>query len=153
MTTATLVAMESGSEWPAQIGDSTVVGLASSGDDDLVQRTRATLDLLRRDRHHVRVAVVTCNAETGAAAGSRRASLARTLLDAVTGSIRERLILSASDRASDQLRRELFALAGELTAELRGSTATVSLWFMEPSRGHARPLVDTRPRSLMRASA
>jgi hypothetical protein len=82
--TATLVVMESGSEWPVQIGDSTVVGLGSIGDDDLVGRTLEKLDVFRRAKHLVRVAVLTCNANTGAAAIGRRTNLARTLLEAVT---------------------------------------------------------------------
>jgi hypothetical protein len=60
MTAATVVAMESGSEWPGHLGESTVIGLASIGREDLVQRTREKHDVLRRANQPVRVAVLTC---------------------------------------------------------------------------------------------
>jgi hypothetical protein len=147
--TTTIVAMERGSEWPVQIGDLTdVVGLGPV-DEDLLQRTQGKLDSLQRGKKAVRVAVLACNTATDGEAIGRRTTLAHTLLGAVTHSIRGRLILSASDGASDQLRRELFTLAGELTGELKGST-TVSLWFTEPSHGRAKPLAETRTRRALR---
>ncbi len=153
MMAPTIVAIEPGSEWPCQIGDATeIVGLGPTG-DDLLRRTEERLDVLHRGKRLVRVAVLACNAATGGEAMTRRKELARRLLAAVARSIHGRLILSASDLASEELRRELFTLSGELTGELRGSRATVSLWFAEPSHGRARYLPGTRTRHATRASA
>ena len=53
--------------------------------------------------------------------------------EVVTSTTCGRLVLSASGRASRQLREELLRLAGELTEELRGATATISLRFADAS--------------------
>jgi glutamate racemase len=128
MTTATMIVMEPGSDWPGHIGDSTHVVAFSHGSEDLLQRTEERLGALRRRNHGVHIAVLACNAATGSASAGRP-SLARTLLGAVSGTSHGRLILCASSQASHQLRRELFALTGTLTEEIRGTTASVSLKF------------------------
>ena len=131
MMTTAMVVMEAGSDWPGQIGESMEVVAFSHEGEDLLRRTQAKLGALHLSKKRVRVAVLACNSATdfvGTAAG-RRAELARTLLGAVTSSPCGRLILGASERAPEQFRRELLALAGTLAEELRGSTATVSVLF------------------------
>jgi len=129
MTPTTLVVMEPGSHWPAHIDNLTsVVGLGSIG-DDLLDRTRRKLALLGRGKCPVRVAVLACNPAAGTASAGGRGMLARALLAAVSQAIHGRLILSAADGASHQLRGELLTLAGELTGEIRGTSASVSLFF------------------------
>jgi hypothetical protein len=136
-----IVVMEPGSEWPAHIADLTdVVGLAG---EDLLKHTQEKVAALERRKQRVRVAVLACNSATGGETLGRRTQLARALVNAVTRSVHGRLILSASERASHALREELFTLAGALTNELRGSTASVSLWFTEPSHGPATRLAET----------
>jgi len=130
MTRTAMIVMESGSDWPGQVGDSTNVVAFSHGDEDLLRRTQERLGALERRREGVRVAVLACNGATGEEAAGRR-PLAKTLLGAVT--IRGRLILSANGRASYQLRQELLTLA----EELRGRTAVVSLLFTEAPPGSA----------------
>jgi glutamate racemase len=115
-----------------------------SGGEDLLQRTQEKIGALLRRKQDVRVAVLACNTASGGAAVGRRAQLARTLLGAVTSTGRGRMILSASGHASHRLRVELLALAGALTEELRGTTATVTLWFTEASHGNAVRIVETR---------
>jgi hypothetical protein len=138
MTTSVLVVMESGSDWPGQIGDSTiVVGFGSGDDEELCQRTHEKLEALSRGKQLVRVALLACNASAGGSAADLRARLARMLLRAVTGATCGRLILSVSGQACLRLREELFALAGALSQELRGTTATVSLRFTDGSQGSA----------------
>jgi hypothetical protein len=134
MTTA-LVVMEPGGAWPYPIGDSTDLVAFRPAGEDLLQWTEQKIHVLHRSKQNVRVAVLACNSTAGGAAADRRTQLARMLLGVVTSITRGRLILSASGRASAQLRRELLALAGQLTDDLRGSTATISLRFNDaPAR-------------------
>jgi hypothetical protein len=129
MTATALIVMEPGSDWPGQIGDSTIlVGFCEAG-DELVRKTQAKLDAFRDGKQSVRVAVLACNSTAGSVATGRRAQLARMLLGAVTETTHGRLILSSSKGASDELRRELLAVAGALTEDLQGTTATISLRF------------------------
>ena len=144
MTTAAMVVMEPGSDWPGQIGDSTSVVAFSRKGEDLVRRTKERLGALARSKQNVRVAVLACNSSAGGAALGRRAELARMLLGAVSGSTCGRLIVSASGGASPETRQELLALAGALTEQFQESSATISLWFTEASPGHAVRIVETR---------
>ena len=130
-----MVVMELGGEWPAHIDDLTnVVGLSPSG-EDILQRTQEKLCALGRKGQGIRVAVLACNVAADADAVVRRAKLARALLGAVSQTVRGRLILSAREGASIAFRTELLSLAGQLTDALRGTTASVHLWFTEPSHG------------------
>ena len=132
MNAAAMIVMEAGSEWPGQGGNRTNVVIPGEGSDDLLQRTQAKLEALRREHQSVRVAVLACNTAVGAAAATARTQLARVLLATVTTGLRGRLILSANARATVQLRNELFRLVGALTEELRGKRATVSVRFSGP---------------------
>jgi|SRR5580658_5167379 hypothetical protein len=135
MPMVSLVVMEPGSAWPGHVGDhSNLVAFSQKG-EKLLQRTQEKLDTLRRGQQNVRVAVLACNEETEGAVDGYRAKIARTLLAAVKDATFGRLVLSASGGASLRLRQELFALAGTLSEQLRGTSATVSLRFPEASRG------------------
>jgi hypothetical protein len=134
-----MVVMEPGSDWPGQIGDSTNLVAFSQEGEDLSRRTQEKIDALRRRRQGVRIAVLACSSATGGTSARQRAQLARVLLGAVKSTTCGRLTLTASGLASHQLRQELVALAGELTDELRGTTATISLRFADAARvGSAR---------------
>jgi hypothetical protein len=138
-TMTAVVVMESGSDWPGQLDDSTHVVAFGCGAEDLLQRTRAKLDaIMRRDRG-LRVAVLACSAAIGMVPSKERAKLARALFGAVKRTSRGRLILSAAGRAPCELRQELLTLAGALSSELRGSSASISVRFSEvPIRLPAR---------------
>jgi hypothetical protein len=129
-----MVVMEPGSDWPGRIGDSTHVVAFGHGADDLLLRTQRKIDAISRREAGIRVAILACSAATGGPTSDDRAELARTLLGAVRSTAHGKLILSASARASLELRRQLFSLAGSLSDELGGSSATVSLRFSEGSR-------------------
>jgi hypothetical protein len=126
------------------------VVIPGDGREDLLQRTQDKLQALRRGKHSVRVAVLACNAAVGAAAAVGRAKLAKLLLETVMTTLRGRLILTASARATLPLREELLRLAGALTEGLRGRRATVSVQFNEASspRESPRHPADRRSRSL-----
>jgi hypothetical protein len=135
VTTVSLVVMEPGSEWPRSVGHhSNLVAFSQKG-ERLLQRTQEELAALRRGQQNVRVAVLACNGETGGEAEGYRAQIAHTLLAAVTGTTFGRLVLTASGGASLRVRQELLALAGMLSEQLRGTTATVSVRFTEASPG------------------
>jgi hypothetical protein len=135
MAMVSLVVMEPGSEWPRHVGHhSNLVAFSHKG-EKLLQRTREELDALRRSRQNVRVAVLACNGETSGEADSCRAQIARTLLAAVMGTTFGHLVLSAGGSAALRVRQELIALAGTLSEQLRGTSATVSLRFTEASYG------------------
>jgi hypothetical protein len=135
MPTVSLIVMEPGSEWPGHLGDHSNLVAFSQNGERLLQRTQEELLALRRGQQNVRVAVLACNGTTDGGADGYRAKIARTLLAAVKDTTFGRLVLSASGGASLRLRQELFALAGTLSEQLRGTTATVSLRFPEASRG------------------
>jgi hypothetical protein len=141
MTTTAMVVIEPGGDWPGQIGDSPNLVAFSPGVEDLLRKTQAKVDALRRGKQAVRVAVLACNRAAGGATALRRAQLAHMLLGVVTSTTCGRLVLSASGRASRQLREELLRLAGELTEELRGATATISLRFADASLSPMRTAV------------
>jgi hypothetical protein len=154
MTTAMIV-MEPGSEWPGHVGDSTNLVVLGHETHDLLGRTQEKLDVLHRSKQAVPVAVLACNAATGAEAAGRRAQLARTLLGPVSSTTCRRLILMASACAPLQLLQELLTLAESLAEDLRGTTATVSVRFAQrpqkrtcvPGRAPVEPSDTDSPRT------
>jgi hypothetical protein len=131
MGVISLIVMEPGSAWPGHVGDSENVVAVGERDEPLLARIRLRLDSLRRHGEHVRVAVLACNEATDVVSVARRAELAHELLAAVAAANFGRLVLSAAERASVELRRELLSLAGALTHTGRGRAATVSVRFSE----------------------
>ena len=73
--------------------------------------------------------MLACNEATDAVSVARRAELAQELLAAVAVVGFGRLVLSAAERASVQIRRELLTLAGALNYTRVGAAATISVRF------------------------
>jgi hypothetical protein len=138
MTMVSLIVMEPGSDWPGRIGDSENVIELGDSDDAMLQRVRWRLASLRLRGARLRVAVIACNGATDAASVAGRERLARELLAAVADSSYGRVMLSASELASTQLRLELLSLAEALSYAGRGR-ATVLVKFTEPSRVRRLP--------------
>jgi hypothetical protein len=132
MGTVSLIVMEQGSEWPGRVGDSENVVAVGHDGKGALQRTRWSVDSLRRHGHQVRVAVLACNEATDASSVACRAELAHELLAAVAAGGFGRLVLTATDHASMKLRGELLSLAGTLSDRLRGTSATISVKFGAP---------------------
>lgn len=139
MTATALIVMETGSDWPGQVGDGANVVIPGNG-EDLLRRTQQTLDALSRSKERVRIAVLACNEAVGGAAQFARAQLARVLLLTVSRALHGRLVLTARGGATHEVRQELLALAGALTEELPGGEVTISVRFAEPRCGQARTL-------------
>jgi hypothetical protein len=131
MACVALVVMEPGSDWPGHVGNSeTLVALRS--EQDMLVSTREKLASLRRGRQDVSVAVLACNGAIDDATAGRRAQVAGELLASVSRAWRGRLVLTASaGRASAPIRQHLLSLAGTLSDNLRGTSATVTLKFTE----------------------
>jgi hypothetical protein len=115
MSVVSLIVMEPGSAWPGHVGDSENVVAVGEREDGMLGRIRSILDALARRGEQVRVAVLSCNEETDVVSAARRSELAHELLAAVAAVGFGRLVLSAEDGASMQVRRELMTLAGALT--------------------------------------
>ena len=131
MTGVALVVMEPGSDWPGHVGESETLVALRSG-QDMVRCTRERLASLQRQREEVRVAVLACNGATDAATAGRRADVARELLSCVSRTWRGRLVLTASaGRASGPFRHHMLSLAGTLSDQLPGTSATVTLRFTD----------------------
>lgn len=128
MALVTLIVIEPGRKWPSEIGafESVVVGHDNQA---LLWSTRERLSSLRRQRHHVREALLVCNDATDLGSVERRAEVAHELLTAVAPTRFGRLVLSSVDSVSVELRRELLSLAGALTCKLQGALVTVSARF------------------------
>jgi hypothetical protein len=135
MGLVSLIVMEPGSAWPGHVGDSENVVAVGEHEEGMLQRIRQMLDALRRRGEYVRVAVLACNQNTDATTAARRSQIANELLTAVASAGFGRLVLSAADRASMQLRRELLSLAGALSYTRPGTAATVSVRFSEATDG------------------
>jgi glutamate racemase len=123
--------MEPGSAWPGHVGDSENVVTVVEREEGLLQRIRERLDSLRRRGEHVRIAVLACNEATDVASVARRAELAQELLAAVASAGFGRLVLTAAERASIQLRRNLLSLADTLIHTRCGQAVTVSVRLHE----------------------
>jgi len=123
--------MEPGSAWPGHVGDSENVVTVIEREEGLLKRIRERLDSLRRRGEHVRIAVLACNEATDVASVARRAELAHELLAAVAAAGFGRLVLTAAERASMQLRRNLLSLADALTHAHCGTAVTVSVRLPE----------------------
>jgi hypothetical protein len=135
MGTAALIVVEQGSEWPGHVVDCENVVAVGYDKEGLLQRARQGLESLRRRGHYLRVAVLACNDATDLVSVAHRAEVAHELLTAVSAAGFGRLLLSARDRASMQLRGELLSLSGVLRQKLQGSPATVSVRFGGASDG------------------
>ena len=125
MAVVSLIVMEPGSEWPGHVGVSENVVAIGHHDERLLERTRQRLDSLRQRGDHVRVAVLACNEATDDASVASRKEVAQELASAVAATRFGRLVLSAAERASVQLRHGLISLAGALSNELRGTSVWV----------------------------
>lgn len=129
MGNVSLVVMEEGSVWPGHVGNRENVVVLGDDAGGLLQATRRGLASLRRKGHCLRAAALACNEATDVASVARRAEVAHELWTAVSVVGFGRLLLSAPEHASMQLRCELLALTDALSQGLAGVSATLSVRF------------------------
>lgn len=129
MGNASLIVMEERSMWPGHVGNCENVVVLGDDTGGLLQAARRGLDSLRRQGHCLRVAALACNEATDVVSVARRAGVAHELWTAVSVVGFGRLLLSAPERASMQLRCELLSLADALSQGLAGVSATLSVRF------------------------
>ena len=139
MGLVSLVVMEKGSEWPGHVGDFehlVIVGGGGGGgagsaneEQALAEGMRERIDGLRRRGQRVRIAVLACSEALDTVSRAARTQMAHRLLAAVASHPFGRLVMSAPERPSLGLRRELMSLVSALSARLTGTTVTVTLRF------------------------
>jgi hypothetical protein len=129
MGNVSLIVMEEGSVWPGQVGNCENVVVLGDDARGLLHTTRRGLDSLRRQGRCLRVAALACNEATDIASVARRAEVAHELWTAVSVVGFGRLLLSAPEAASMQLRCEVLSLADALSQGLTGVSATLSVRF------------------------
>jgi hypothetical protein len=146
-----VVVLESGATWPAWINEYQAVApnsvvIAQAPEETAEQfgvRAGHRLQEAKAGRTTLRVAVVVTGSSSDAATLAQRHGVCRQLVHAMAGSERADLVLAGDGGGSDQSRHELFALAGALCDELRGSELTVRVRFSEgrPKSGTMRSVL------------
>lgn len=143
-----VVVLEAGSSWPPWIGEyqavapnSVVIAQAPQESPEKFElRAIHRLEEVMAGRATLRVGIVVSNASSVEAQLSERYGVCRMLVRAMAKSERAELVLAGDGGGSDQSRHELFALAGTLCDELRGSELSVSVRFADgrPKSGTMR---------------
>jgi hypothetical protein len=144
-TLLSVVVLELGSSWPPWLAeyqkhapDSVVV--AQSADEappDFAQRiSRKVHEIGARDAA-IHAGLLVCNGSLDAASVSARRLICTSLLELMLEKQRGELVLAADVTAGDDVRHELFALAGTLCDELRGGEVNVRVRFdtVRPAKG------------------
>jgi hypothetical protein len=137
MGLVSLIVMEPGSAWPGYVGDSENVVAIVDRQEGLLQRVQERIATLRRGGEQVRIAILACNESIDGPSALRRTELARELHTAVASVRFGRLVLSAAERASAPVRRELFLLASRLSQAGGGPAPIVSVKFKHDPGGKA----------------
>jgi hypothetical protein len=137
-----VVVLEAGSSWPPWLGEyqrrapnSVVVAQSAeeSGHDFALRIARRTDEIAAGDAA-IHAALLVSNGALDEVSVAVRKQLCGSLLRVMVQKRQGELVLAADTRAGDDLRHELFALAGTLCDELRGTEVSVRVRF-----GSGRP--------------
>jgi hypothetical protein len=137
-----VVVLESGSAWPPWLGEyqkqapNSIVIAQSGGESGLefAQRIARRMDEIAARDAAIHVALLVSNGALDEPSVSARKRICESLLRVMVQKRRGELVLAAALHAGDELRHELFALAGTLCDELRGPEVSVRVRF-----GSGRP--------------
>ena len=144
-TLLSVVVLERGSSWPPWLAeyqkhapDSLVV--AQSADEtspDFAQRINRKVDEVGSRGAAIHAGLLVCNGSLDAASVIARRVICASLLGLMLDRQRGELVLVADVTAGDDVRQELFALAGILCDELHGGEVSVRVRFdsVRPSKG------------------
>lgn len=132
-----VVVLEVGSTWPPWLSEyqkqapNSVVVAQSAGESasDFAQRIARRAEEIGAREEAVHVALLVSNGALDEASVSARERMCASLLRMMVQKRRGELVLAADVRAGDEQRHELFALAGTLCDELRGTDVTVRVRF------------------------
>jgi hypothetical protein len=137
-----VVVLESGSTWPPWLGEyqkhapnSVVVAqsVEESG-PDFARRIARRVDEIGAGDAAIHAALLVSNGLLDDASVSARKQMCDSLLRVMIKKRQGELVLAAAAHAGDELRHELFALAGALCDDLRGTPVSVRVRF-----GSGRP--------------
>ena len=137
-----VVVLEAGSSWPPWLGEyqkhapNSVVVAQSSEERgrDFAQRIKRRMDEIAMGDAAIHVALLVSNGALDEASVAARKQMCASLLRVMVSKRQGELVLAADARAGDELRHELFALAGTLCDELGGTQVNVRVRF-----GSGRP--------------
>ena len=149
-----VVVLEAGSSWPPWLGEyqkhaPNSVVVAQSAEErgrDFAQRVQRRMDEIAAGDAAIHVALLVSNGALDEASVAARKQMCGSLLRVMVSKRQGELVLAANAHAGDELRHELFALAGTLCDELGGTQVNVSVRF-----GSGRP--ETRASGVMKSVA
>jgi hypothetical protein len=137
-----VVVLEAGSAWPPWLGEyqkhaPNSVVIAQSGEEqarDFARRIARRSDEIAAGDVAIHVALLVSNGLLDDESVTARKQMCASLLRVMVQKRRGELVLAAAAHADDELRHELFALAGSLCDELGGTQVNVRVRF-----GSGRP--------------
>ena len=135
---ASLVVVEAGAKWPECAGEyqqaqpNSVVEVQAESESGVafVERVRRRIATTRK-RGAIRVALLAANGVVDRPGKHAKYELARTLAGALDGAGELVLTASLAMGHAEQLRHELFTLAGVLCDELKSDSVSVSVRFSD----------------------
>jgi hypothetical protein len=137
-----VVVLEAGSTWPPWLGEyqkqaPNSIVVAQSAEEsgrDFASRIARRMDEIASGDAAIHVALLVSNGALDEASVVARKQMCASLLRVMVLKRQGELVLAADSRAGEELRHELFALAGTLCDELRGTEVSVRVRF-----GSGRP--------------
>lgn len=136
-TLLSVVVLELGSSWPPWLAEyqkhaPNSVVIAQSSDEsgaDFAQRISRKMDEIGSREAAIHAGLLVSNGATDPASLAARERICSALLRVMLQKQRGELVLAADVTAGDDVRHELFALAGTLCDELRGTAVSVRVRF------------------------
>ncbi|HEX3774559.1 MAG TPA: hypothetical protein VHV51_08845 [Polyangiaceae bacterium] len=136
-TLLSVVVLEAGSAWPPWLGEyqklaPNSVVVAQSGEEsgrDFAQRIARRVDEIGASDAKIHAALLVSNGLLNEASVTARTAICKSLLGVMVQKRHGELVLAADAFATDELRHELFSLAGTLCDDLGGTPVSVRVRF------------------------
>jgi hypothetical protein len=161
-TLLSVVVLELGSSWPPWLVEYRThapnsIVIAQSADEsghEFAQRIRRKVDEIAGRDAAIHAALLVCNGALDEGSIVARQRICSSLLRVMLQKQRGELVLAGDVAASDDVRHELFALAGTLCDELGGSDVSVRVRFdtLKPGTAVAAPGASGVMRSAVRSA-
>jgi hypothetical protein len=150
-----VVVLELGSTWPPWLGEyqkqapNSVVIAQSAGESgaEFAQRITRKMDEIAARDALIHAGLLVCNGALDADSVAGRERICSALLHVMLQKQHGELVLAGDTTADDQLRHALFALAGTLCDELRGTKVSVRVRFdtVRPAPGTSGVMKSVAP--------